>query len=97
MERCIKENLKNIAPTLLQSAAASGFLGQLLGWQQAGISDLTQATPIATKPSQNLPYAFFCRPAELVAPKTTPPATATAAAPPATKPCLVSLGGFMCM
>ena len=34
MERFIKKNLKNIAQTLLQSAAASGFLGQLLGWQQ---------------------------------------------------------------
>ena len=55
--------------TLLQSAAASGFLGQLLGWQQDGISDLTQATPIATTPSQHLPQSFFCRPAELVAPE----------------------------
>ena len=64
IERCIKENLKNIAFTLLQTAAASGFLGQLFGWQQDGISDLIQATPIAT----NLPHSFFCRPAELVAP-----------------------------
>lgn len=61
------KNLKNIAPTLLQSAAAPGFLGQLFGWQQDGISDLIQATPIATKPSQHLPQAFFCRPAEAVA------------------------------
>ena len=44
---------------LLQSAAASGVLGQLLGWQQGGISDLTKATPIATTPSQHLPHAFF--------------------------------------
>ena len=48
----------------LQSAAAPGFLGPLFGWQQDGISDLIQATPIAT----NLPHSFFCRPAELVAP-----------------------------
>ena len=34
MERSTNENLKNIPLTLLQSAAASGFLGQLLGWQQ---------------------------------------------------------------
>ena len=59
------KNLKNIAPTLLQSAAAPGFLGQLFGWQQDGISDLIQATPIAT----NLPQSFFCRPAEQVAPE----------------------------
>ena len=65
MERCIKENIQNITPTLLQTAAAPGFLGQLLGWQQDGISDLIQATPIAT----NLPQSFFCRPAEQVAPE----------------------------
>ena len=69
MERFIKKNLKNIAQTLLQSAAASGFLGQLLGWLQDGIGDLTQATPIATTPSQHLPHAFFARPAEQVAPE----------------------------
>ena len=39
-----------------------------MGWQQGGISDLTQATSIATTLSQHLPHAFFCRPAELVAP-----------------------------
>ena len=50
---------------MLQSAAAPGFLGQLFGWQQDGISDLIQATPIAT----NLPHSFFCRPAEQVAPE----------------------------
>jgi hypothetical protein len=44
-----------------------------------------------------LPKAFFARPAEQLAPKTTTPATATAAAPLATKPYLVSLGGFMSM
>ena len=55
--------------TLLQSSAASGFLGQLLGWQQAGISDLHPATPIATKPLQSLPQVFFCRPAEQIAPE----------------------------
>ena len=60
------KNLKNIAPTLLQSAAAPGFLGQLFGWQQDGISDLIQATPIATKSSQHLPQSFFARPAEQV-------------------------------
>ena len=38
-----RENLKNIAHTLLQSVAAYGFLGQLLGWQQDGISDLIQS------------------------------------------------------
>ena len=69
IERCIKENLKNIASTLLQTAAAYGFLGQLLGWQQAAISDLIQATPIATTPSQHLPQSFFARPAEQVAPE----------------------------
>jgi DNA-3-methyladenine glycosylase len=54
---------------LLQSAAAPGFLGQLFGWQQDGISDLIQATPIATKSSQHLPQSFFARPAEVVAPE----------------------------
>ena len=66
IERCIKEN---IFPTLLQSVAAYGFLGQLLGWQQDGISDLTKASPTATTPSQHLPQTFFARPAEQVAPK----------------------------
>ena len=69
MERCIKENIQNITPTLLQSVAAYGFLGQLLGWQQDGISDLTKASPTATTPSQHLPQTFFARPAEQVAPK----------------------------
>ena len=36
-----------------------------MGWQQDGISDLIQATPIAT----NLPQSFFARPAEQVAPE----------------------------
>ena len=54
---------------MLQSAAAPGFLGQLFGWQQDGISDLIQATPIATKSSQHLPQSFFARPAEVVAPE----------------------------
>ena len=67
--RSTNENLKNIAPTLLQSAAAPGFLGQLFGWQQDGISDLTKASPTATTPSQHLPQTFFARPAEQVAPK----------------------------
>ena len=40
-----------------------------MGWQQGGISDLTQATSIATTLSQHLPHAFFCRPAEVVAPE----------------------------
>ena len=56
---------------LLQSAAASGFLGQLLGWLQDGISDLIQATPIANTPSQHIPalaQSSFARPAEVVAP-----------------------------
>ena len=29
---------------------------------------LTEATPIATTPSQHLPQSFFCRPAEQVSP-----------------------------
>ena len=72
-----------------------------------------------------LPHAFFCRPAEVVAPELIgcrlvkrqtdgsllwgvvveteaysqddPPVTPTAAAPPATKRCLGSLGVFMCI
>ena len=36
-----------------------------MGWQQDGISDLIQATPIAT----NLPNSLFARPAEVVAPE----------------------------
>jgi hypothetical protein len=53
MERSTNENLKNIPLTLLQSAAASGFLGQLFGWQQDGISDLPQANPIAITTTQH--------------------------------------------
>ena len=30
---------------------------------------LTEATPIATTPSQHLPHSFFARPAEVVAPE----------------------------
>ena len=40
-----------------------------MGWQQDAISDLIQATPIATTPSQHLSRSCFCRPAELVAPE----------------------------
>ena len=38
-----------------------------MGWQQGGISDLTQATSIATTLSQHLPQTFYARPAEQVA------------------------------
>ena len=39
--------------------------------QQVSVPQQThhQATPIATTPSQHLPQAFFCRPAEVVAPE----------------------------
>ena len=40
-----------------------------MDWQQAGISGLTKATPIATTPSKHLSQSFFCRPADVVAPE----------------------------
>ena len=48
-------------------AAVSGLGGQYWGCQQDE-STISEATPIATTPSQQLPQSFFALPADQVAP-----------------------------
>ena len=49
-------------------AAVSGLGGQYWGCQQDE-STISEATPIATTPSQHLPQSLFARPAEQATPE----------------------------